>query len=142
MEILLSRQLFHLKTIRWRYRKMKAVNLNVFVRRACFALLAIFVGCATSGDSDFANLDGDWQNPLNQQKLVIKTSGGQKTITIGDKTLPVTIKKIRPDAFMVHVSDETLGGKDWNLARVWDDNGKSFIIKLEHDGTVDNLTRM
>ena len=121
---------------------MKAVNLNAFVRLACFALIAIFVGCSTSGDSEFANLDGTWQNPLNQQKLVLKMSGDQKTIAIGDKTLPVTIKKVRPDTFMIHISDKTLGEKDWSLARVWDDNGKSFTIKMDHDGTVDNLTRM
>ncbi|MCK7503051.1 MAG: hypothetical protein MZV70_02405 [Desulfobacterales bacterium] len=76
---------------------------------ASFALIAIFVGCSTSGDSEFANLDGTWQNQLNQQKLVLKMSGDLKTIAIGDKALPVTIKKVQPDTFMIHVSDKTLG---------------------------------
>lgn len=121
---------------------MKVVKMNAFVRLACFALIVIFVGCSTSGTSDFANLDGTWQNPLNQQKVVLKISGDQKTIVIGDKTLPVTIKKIQTDKFMVHVSDKTLGEKDWALVRVWDDNGKSFTIKLEREGVVDSFSRV
>ena len=121
---------------------MKAVNLNAFVRLACFTLLLIFVGCGSSGDSDWANLNGTWQNPANQQKVVIKMTGDPKTIAIGDKTLPITVKKVEEDTFMVHVSDKALGDKDWKLVRVWDDNGKSFTIKLEREGAVDNLTRM
>ncbi|MFO7665031.1 MAG: hypothetical protein R6V76_00225 [Desulfobacterales bacterium] len=121
---------------------MKVVNFNVLVRLACFALILIFVGCSTSIDSDYANLDGTWQNPLNNQKVIIKISGDHKTITIGDKTLPVSIKKVDVDIFTVHVSDKTLGEKDWSLWRVWDDIGKSFTIKLEHDGTVDSLTHI
>ena len=121
---------------------MKAVNWNAFGRLACFALILMFAGCGSSGDSDLANLNGTWQNPANQQKVIIKMSGDQKTIAIGDKTLPVTIKKVEEDTFMVHVTDTTLGEKDWKLVRVWDDNGKSFTIKLERSGTVANLTRM
>jgi hypothetical protein len=121
---------------------MQLVNGKTFCRLACFAFVLIFIGCGSSGESDLANLNGTWQNPSNQQKVIIKVSGDQKTIAIGDKTLPVTIKKIEEDTFMVHVSDKALGEKDWRLVRVWDDNGKSFTIKLEREGAVDNLTRM
>lgn len=121
---------------------MKVVSLNAFVRLTCFALIVIFMGCSTSNNSDFANLDGTWQNPLNQQKVVLKISGDHKTIAIGDKTLLVTIKKVDVDIFTIRVSDKTLGEKDWSLWRVWNDNGSSFTINLEHDGTVDSLNRI
>jgi len=121
---------------------MKVVNFNAFVRLACFALIVIFVGCSTSTNSDFANLNGTWQNPSNKLTVVLNITGDNKTITIGDKTLPITIKQVRQEKFIVHVSDKTLGEKDWSLLRVWDDNGSSFTIKLERDGTVDNLAQI
>lgn len=121
---------------------MKIVNFNALVRLACFALIVIFVGCSSSSNSDFANFDGTWQNTANKQIVVLKISGKEKTISIGDKTLPVTVKKVGTDKFAVHISDKTLGEKDWSMRRVWEDNGSSFTIKLEHDGTVDSLTHV
>jgi len=121
---------------------MKVINFNAFVKLACFVLIVLFVGCSTSNNSDFANFDGTWQNSLNKQMVILKISGEKKTISIGDKTLPVTVKKVGTDKFTVHISDKTLGEKDWSMKRIWEDNGSSFTIKLEHDGTVDSLTHV
>jgi hypothetical protein len=111
---------------------------------AAFAVMILAVmGCgASEGGHDTANLDGTWQNPSNQEKVVIHVTGDNKTISISDKTLPFTIKPAEADRFIFQVSDTGSAKKDWMVSRVWDDTGKSFTLKFEHDGQTENLERV
>ncbi|MGE5255317.1 MAG: hypothetical protein ACM3KE_01530 [Hyphomicrobiales bacterium] len=104
---------------------------------------ALFItGCGGSDGIDMSNLSGAWQNPSTKQRVSINFSNDKTTIVIGDKTLPVTMKPLTSDSYTLRVSDANLGEKEWKLSRVWDDNGKSFTLKFEHDGETENLERV
>ena len=99
-------------------------------------------GCGNSGGSDMSNLTGTWQNQSTKQKLSINLSSDKTTIVVGDKTLLVTMKPITSDSYNLRFSDPSSGEKEWKLSRVWDDNGKSFTLKFEHDGVTENFERV
>jgi hypothetical protein len=117
------------------------MNLNYLGGLALVALVFGIIGCGDSGKSDVANFSGAWQNPANQQKIVINFNGDSKTIVIDGKTLPVTIKKTEADRYSLSVSDPAGGHKEWKLSRVWDDNGSTFTLKFEYDGKTEELNR-
>lgn len=122
---------------------MHTAKLNHLGLTAIAVMILAVVGCgATAGGHDFLNLGGTWQNLSNQEKVVINVTGEKKTISISDKTLPLTIKPAEADRFIFRVSDAASGEKDWKIFRVWDDTGKSFTLKFEHDGQTDNLERV
>jgi len=122
---------------------MHTAKLNHLGLTAIAVMILAVVGCgATAGGHDFSNLGGTWQNLSNQEKVVINVTGEKKTISISDKTLPLTIKPAEADRFIFRVSDAASGEKDWKIFRVWDDTGKSFTLKFEHDGQTDNLERV
>jgi len=122
---------------------MRTVRMDHLGLAAIAVVFLIVVGCgASAGGHDVANLDGTWQNPANKEKIVIKVTGDKKTITIADKTLPLTVKPAEADRFVFHVSDGAAGEKDWKAFRVWDDTGKSFVLELDHDGKVEKLERV
>ena len=106
------------------------------------ALALLVLGCGDSGGNDLSNLSGTWQNPATKQKLSINLSNDKTTIVIGDKTLSGTMKPLTSDSYSLRVSDASLGEKEWKLSRVWDDTGKSFMLKFEHDGETENLERV
>ena len=106
------------------------------------ALALLVLGCGDSGGNDLSNLSGTWQNPATKQKLSINLSNDKTTIILGDKTLSVTMKPLTSDSYSLRVSDASLGEKEWKLSRVWDDNGKSFTLKLEHDGQTEAFERV
>ena len=99
-------------------------------------------GCGDSGGNDLSNLTGAWQNPSTKQKLSINHSSDKTTIVVGDKTFTVTMKPLTSDSYSLRGSDASLGEKEWKISRVWDDNGKSFTLKFEHDGETESFERV
>jgi hypothetical protein len=122
--------------------EMRAVKLNHVGMLVVAAVVLAVIGCSSSGKSDLASLNGAWQNPSKQEKVVFNLNGKSNTVVIGDKTLPVTIKPVEADSFILHVSDAASGGKEWKLVRIWSDNGETFALRFEHDGQTDNLERV
>jgi len=106
------------------------------------AVALMVSGCGDSGGNDMSNLSGAWQNPSTKEKVTINFSSDKTTIVVGDKTLSVTMKPLTSDNYSLRVSDASLGEKEWKLSRVWDDTGKSFVLKFEHDGETENLERV
>ena len=121
---------------------MRGVKLSYFGVLVIISLIFGIIGCGDSGKSDLANFSGAWQNPSNHQKVLLNLSGDSKTIAIDGKTLPVTIKKDEADRYSLHVSDPALGEKEWKVYRIWDDNGSTFTLRLEHDGKTEDLNRV
>ena len=120
---------------------MRRRNLNYFGVLAIISLVFGIIGCGDSGKSDVANFNGAWQNPSNQQKIVINFNGDSKTIAIDGKTLPVTVKKTEADRYSLSVSDPAVGQKEWKISRIWDDNGSTFTLRFERDGKTEELNR-
>ncbi len=106
------------------------------------ALALLVSGCGDSGGNDLSNLSGTWQNPSTKQKLSINLSSDKTTIVLGDKTFSVTMKPLTSDSYSLRVSNASLGEKEWKLSRVWDDTGKSFALKFEHDGETETFERV
>ena len=121
---------------------MRGVKLNYLGALAIISLIFGIIGCGDSAKSDVVNLSGAWQNPSNNQKVVINLNGDSKTIAFDGKTLPFTIKKNEADRYSLHVSDPALGEKEWKIFRIWDDNGSTFTLRFEHDGKTENLNRV
>jgi hypothetical protein len=122
---------------------MHAAKLNHLGLTAIAIMMLVVVGCgASAGGHDIANLGGTWQNPSNQQRVVINVASEKKTITIDDKTMPLTVKPAEADRFIFRVSDAGSGEKDWKAFRVWDDTGNSFTLELDHDGKKEKLERV
>jgi hypothetical protein len=122
---------------------MHAAKLNHLGLTAIAVMILAVVGCgASAGGHDIANLNGTWQNPSNQETVVINVASEKKTITIADKTMPLTVKPAEADRFIFSVSETSSGAKDWKVFRVWDDTGKSFTLEIDHDGKKDNLERV
>jgi len=113
---------------------------------SCLLIMAVFalsfLGCGDSGGNDLSNLSGTWQNPATKQKLSINLSSDKTTIVVGDKTLSVKMTPLTSDSYTLRVSDNSLGEKEWKLSRVWDDTGKSFALKFEHDGETETFERV
>lgn len=120
-------------------RKAKVISLFLLI---VVALTLLVSGCSDSGGNDLSNLSGTWQNPSTNQKISINLSNDKTTIILGDKTLSVTMKPLTSDSYSLRVSDASLGEKEWKLSRVWDDNGKSFTLKFEHDGKTEIFDRV
>ena len=120
-------------------RKAKVISLFLLI---VVALTLLVSGCSDSGGNDLSNLSGTWQNPSTNQKISINLSNDKTTIILGDKTLSVTMKPLTSDSYSLRVSDASLGEKEWQLSRVWDDNGKSFTLKFEHDGKTEIFDRV
>jgi len=122
---------------------MRAVKLNHLGLAVTAIMIWVVVGCgASAGGHDIANLDGTWLNPSNKEKVVINVTGEKKTITIADKTLPLTVKPAEADRFVFHVSDAAAGEREWKVFRIWDDTGNSFTLEIDHDGKKDKLERV
>jgi len=102
----------------------------------------VMVGCGSSTGSKMDNLNGTWQNPSNQKKVLINLASEQKTIIIDEKPLPVTIKSEEGDRYVLNVSDTASGAMELTLVRVWDDTGKAFTLKLEREGKSEILERV
>jgi hypothetical protein len=121
---------------------MHTVKLNHLCLLALAAVILVIGGCgASEGGHDIANLGGTWQNPANHEKVVINVTGEKKTITIADKTLTLTVKPAEADRFIFHVAGNGSGEKDWKVYRIWDDEGKSFTLEIDHDGKKEKLER-
>jgi uncharacterized protein (DUF2147 family) len=121
---------------------MRAVKMNHLGLALTAVMIWVVVGCgASAGGHDIANLDGTWHNPSNKEKVVISVTGEKKTITIADKTMPLTVKPAQADRFIFLVSDSASGEKEWKVFRVWDDTGNSFSLEIDHDGKKEKLER-
>lgn len=121
---------------------MRVAKVNPSFILVVAALALLLSGCGDSGGNDLSNLSGTWQNPSTKEKLSINLSSDKTTIVLGEKTLTVTMKPLTSDSYSLRVSDASSGEKEWKLSRVWDDNGKSFTVKFEHDGQTETFERL
>lgn len=105
------------------------------------ALGFVFSACANSNITK--EMSGTWKSKSSDESIDINLAGDQKVITIGNEAVPVTVKNINEGAYMVRLDATPANGApaEWLLRQVWNDNGSSFVIKFEHDGKEETLTR-
>jgi hypothetical protein len=121
---------------------MRGASLSQFGVLIMVSLILGVVGCGNSGKAGAESFNGAWQNPSNQQKIVLNLNGEKQTILVDGQTLPITIKEYETDRYSFRISDPASGDKEWKVFRIWDDNGSSFSMKLERDGKTELLDRV
>lgn len=118
-------------------------------KKSCVTLIAVLlftvsllIGC--SGGEDLSKqISGTWQNGDGDCNVQINLAAEPKTITLDGHAYPATIDKVNTGSYSVHLKVETETGKaeEWIIRQVWDDNGSSFSLALNHNGTQDKLVK-
>jgi len=106
------------------------------------ALGLLFAGCGGQ-DNILSEMTGTWKSDKASTPVKINLSGPQKTVEIGEKTVPVTVKKVDEGSYTVILDAKPANGKtmEWSFREVWNDNGSAFTIKFDHDGEEETLSR-
>jgi hypothetical protein len=112
----------------------------------CFAVLTatlILTGCGVQQDM-LGEMTGTWKSKVESARVNINLKGDQKTIAIGDRVVPVTVKEIKKDSYSVLVETKDGDGPsaEWSLREVWDDTGSDFKIEFIRGDVIDVLSRM
>lgn len=118
-------------------------NLNMLIIIAIVVALGFAFGGCSSKQSIVSEMSGTWKSDKTNEPIKINLSGDQKAIGIGGNTVPVTVKNIDEGTLMVKMEAKPANGSAavWSLRQVWNDNGSSFIIKFDHDGEQETLSR-
>ena len=114
----------------------------VIILMVVVAVSLMFTGCGAK-ENMMSEMTGTWKSDKSSSPIKINLSGEQKTIEIGDTTVPVTIKNVNEGAFMLTVDAKTANGKTlpWSFRQVWNGTGSAFTIKFDHNGEEETLTR-
>jgi len=118
-------------------------NLNQLIACVLVGVLGLVViGCGGKQDI-VSQMAGTWKSDKGGYPVKINLTGKDKSIEIGDKTVPVTLKNVDKGGYLVTVATTALNNKtsEWSLIQVWDDNGSDFMIKFKHDGMEEILTQ-
>ena len=118
---------------------------NLYQLIACVlvaALVLVVTGCGGKQDI-VSQMAGTWKSDKGDNPVKINLTGKDKSIEIGGKTVPVTLKNVDKGEYILTVTTTSLAGKtsEWSLIQVWDDNGSHFTIKFKHDGMEETLTQ-
>jgi len=119
-------------------------NLNLLIACVLVAALGLVViGCGGKQDI-VSQMAGTWKSDKGGYPVKINLEGKDKSIEIGGKTVPVSLKNVDKGQYLVTVATTSLVSKtsEWSLIQVWDDNGSDFTIKFNHDGMEETLTQM
>ncbi len=118
-------------------------NLNLVIILIVVSSLGLmFAGCGGQ-DNILSEMTGTWKSDKGDTPVKINLSGTQKTVEIGDNTVPVTVKKVDEGSYTVVLDARPANGKTlkWSFREVWNDNGSAFTIKFDHDGKEETLSR-
>ena len=118
-------------------------------KKSCVTLIAVLlftvsllIGCG-NGENLPAQISGTWQRAEGDCNVQISLAAEPKTITLDGHAYPASIDKVNTGSYSVHLKVETETGKaeEWIIRQVWDDNGSSFSLALNHNGTQDKLVK-
>ena len=119
---------------------MKYRDLRYFCLALTFALCMAFVGCSGSSGNKLADISGTWKRGNDGTVIEINLAGEQNFLKIGEKTVEATVKTVKDDLISLDVKADNGQTEKWTLMQVWDDNGSTFSLALNHNGTKDKLT--
>jgi len=107
---------------------------------AIFFTFALLIGCS-SGENLPTQISGTWQRAEGDGNIEISLATESKTVSFDGQSYVATIDKIDNGANSVHLKVETKTGQteEWTIRQVWDDNGTSFSLAFNHNGTQEKL---
>jgi hypothetical protein len=114
----------------------------VTLTAALLFAVSLLIGCS-SGEDLPKQISGTWQNTEGDCNVQINLAAEPKTITLDGHAYPATIDKVNTGSYSVHLKVETETGKaeEWIIRQVWDDNGSSYSLAFNHNGTQDKLVK-
>ncbi|MDX2441977.1 MAG: hypothetical protein QNK40_15690, partial [Desulfobacterales bacterium] len=72
--------------------------------------------------------------------IEINLTGEQNFLKIGEKTVEATVKNVQNDLISLDVKADNGQTEKWTLMQVWDDNGSTFSLAFNRNGSKDKLT--
>ncbi len=102
--------------------------------------VSIMFGCS-SAENLQSQVSGTWERAQSDGTVEINLGKDPNTMKIDDIIYPATIEKIDEGTFSLYLKIEIKAGQmeDWTLRQIWDDNGSSFKIAFNHNGTKEIL---
>ena len=119
---------------------MKYSNLRYFCLALALALCVVFVGCSGGSANKLADISGIWKGGNDGTMVEINLAGEQKFLKIGDKTVEAMVKSVQNDLISLDVKLDNGQTEKWTLMQVWNDNGSTFSLAFNHNGSRDKLT--
>ncbi len=104
--------------------------------------ISLLIGCG-NGENLPTQISGTWQRAEGDCNVQISLAAEPNTITLDGHAYPATIDKVNTGSYSVHLKVETETGKaeEWTIRQVWDDNGSSFSLAFNHNGTQEKLVK-
>ena len=114
----------------------------VTLTAALLFAVSLLIGCG-SGENLPTQISGTWQHAEGDCNVQINLAAEPKTVTLDGHAYPATIDKVNTGSYSVHLKVETETGKaeEWIIRQVWDDNGSSFSLAFNHNGTQEKLVK-
>jgi len=119
---------------------MKYRDLRYFCLSLAFVLCMVFVSCSGSSGDKLADISGIWKRGNDGTMIEINLAGEQNFLKIGDKTVEATVKSVQNDLISLDVKADNGQTEKWTLMQVWADNGSTFDLAFNHNGSKDKLT--
>jgi hypothetical protein len=100
----------------------------------------VFTGCSSGTDLP-AQVSGTWQRAQGDGDVEIQLVQEPSYLKVDGNSFPASIKRVDTGSYSMHLDVETGSGRreEWILRQVWNDNGSSFTLSLQHSGTVEKL---
>ena len=119
-------------------RLMKLQDFNLTV--AFILTVSMLIGCS-GGKNLQSQVSGTWQRTQGEGTVEINLEKSPNSLKINDKIYLATIEKIDKGKFSVYLKVENTAGQieDWILQQMWNDNGSSFKIAFNRNGTKEIL---
>lgn len=115
------------------------------LQRVILTVVSIFtvslvIGCS-SAETFQSQFGGKWEATQGEGTVEINLGKDNVSMKINDKLYSATIDKVDKGNLTVYLKVETTAGQteDWTLRQIWDDNGSSFKIAFNHNGTKEIL---
>lgn len=102
--------------------------------------VTLLIGCS-SGEKLQSQISGTWQRTQGGGTVEINLAKEPKSLKIEGKEYPATIEKVDNGKYSVYLKVETTAGQmeAWTFRQIWNDNGSSFKIGFNRNGTQETL---
>jgi hypothetical protein len=120
--------------------KQSLTGARVIGTAVFFLTVSILIGCS-GGEKIQSQISGTWQRTQGEGTVEINLANDPKSLKIEGQTYSATIDKVDKGSHSVHLKVETTAGQMevWSLRQIWDDNGSSFKIAFNRNGTQETL---